>query len=56
MLNFLANNLPTILVGAAIVALIVFVAVKMFRDKKKGKSSCGCNCTNCPSAEICHTK
>lgn len=40
-----------------IVALIVFLAVySIVKDKKAGKSSCGCACSHCPNAEFCHKK
>ena len=26
------------------------------KDKKKGKSSCGCKCGSCPMAGSCHSK
>ena len=47
MLAWLSKNIATIiicLVLAVIVALIIFSLVK---NKKKGKSSCGCNCAHC---------
>ena len=40
-----------LLVLAAVVALIVFSIV---RDRKAGKSSCGCKCSCCPMAGQCH--
>lgn len=56
MLEFILDNLSTIVVGGLVIILVSAVAVKMLRDKKKGKGSCGCACTNCPSAGMCHTK
>lgn len=56
MFDFLVNNASTIIVGAAVAALLAFVIIKMVKDKKKGKSSCGCSCAGCPSAGACHTK
>lgn len=56
MLNFLISNGSTILVGAVVLAVIVLVAAKMIWDKRNGKSSCGCNCGDCPSNGACHTK
>lgn len=56
MLDFLTNNWSTILVGAIVLAIIVLIIAKMIRDKKNHKSSCGCNCANCPSSGACHTK
>jgi hypothetical protein len=26
----------------------------MVKDKKRGKSSCGCNCGCCPNSAACH--
>lgn len=37
MLAFLAENLATILIGLAILALVVLIVVKLNRDKKKGR-------------------
>lgn len=54
--EFVVANLSTILVGAAVAALLAAVAVKLILDKKKGKSSCGCNCDQCPGAGLCHPK
>ena len=31
------------------------VIYKMISDKRKGKSSCGCNCASCPSGSMCHS-
>lgn len=56
MLNFLADNAGTILVGAVLLAIVVFVIIKLYRDKKRGRSSCGCGCENCPSAGACKKK
>lgn len=46
-------------IGTAIVALILIaivgaVIIKMLSDKRKGKSSCGCNCGCCPNSALCH--
>jgi len=38
-----------------VLALIVTGAVySIVKDKKAGKSSCGCSCGNCPNAKYCH--
>lgn len=53
-MDFILNNLATIiicLVLAGIVGLILYKAVK---DKKQGKSACGCNCSCCPMGGACH--
>ena len=54
MLLFLKANGGTIAVGLAVAALLFAVARKLILDRRQGKSSCGCNCANCPSAGRCH--
>ena len=46
-MTWLMNNLSTIIVCIALVAVVVLIINKMIKDKKKGKSSCGCGCSNC---------
>jgi len=45
-----ALHIITIVMNVIVGAIIY----KMYRDKKKGKSSCGCNCSSCPMANKCH--
>ncbi len=47
MLAFLSANIANIVV-IAVILLVVGLAVRsLVRDKKAGKSSCGCNCASC---------
>lgn len=46
----------TIIVGAAVAAIIAAVVIKLVKDRKKGKSSCGCGCANCAMAGKCHNR
>ena len=39
------------LVLLLLVARIIFV---LRRDRKQGKSTCGCNCGSCPMSGSCH--
>ena len=55
MLEWLSNNWANILIIALVTALVVLAIVSMVRDKKEGKSSCGCNCANCALAGKCHS-
>ncbi|MGN1402709.1 MAG: FeoB-associated Cys-rich membrane protein [Ruminococcus sp.] len=41
-----------ILILASVVALVVW---KLVKDKRNGKSSCGCNCGCCPNSQLCHS-
>lgn len=56
MVEFLTANLGTIVVGAVLLAIVALIIVNMVKDKKKGKNSCGCGCSNCPSSGICHKR
>ena len=56
MIDWLASNWINILI-IALVGIAVFFAIRsMVKDKKAGKSSCGCNCSNCAMAGKCHSK
>ncbi len=54
-IDWLIANIGTISVGALVVAVVTLVIALMVRDKKKGRSSCGCSCASCPMAGKCHT-
>ncbi len=54
MLNFLMNNLPSIIVGIIVFAVFGAVVIKLICDKKNHKSSCGAGCSGCPMAGQCH--
>ena len=45
MIQFLVDNLPTILVSLLLALIVAAVIVKLVKDKKQGKSA-GCGCPN----------
>ena len=47
MLHWISANLGTIVIAGVLLAVIVLISIQLIRDKKKGKSSCGCNCAHC---------
>ena len=49
---WLGANIWTIIICAVLIAIVTLVIVYMISEKKKGKSSCGCNCSSC--AMKCH--
>ena len=55
-MTWLMNNLSTIIVCIVLIAVVVLIINKMIKDKKNGKSSCGCGCSNCAMAGKCHGK
>lgn len=54
MLNWIVNNLATILISLGLLLIVAAIVVKLVKDKKKCKSSCGCNCAHCAMAGSCH--
>lgn len=44
----------TILVAALLLAAVALIVRKLVRDRRQGKSSCGCGCEHCASAGLCH--
>ena len=55
MLEWLYSNMANILVIAAVLGIVTLAVISMIRDKKAGKSSCGCGCANCAMAGKCHS-
>lgn len=37
----------TVIVGILLVIVVTVVIGKMGKDRKRGKSSCGCDCSKC---------
>ena len=54
MLEWLYSNMANILIIAAVLGIVALVIFSMVRDKKTGRSSCGCGCANCAMAGKCH--
>lgn len=54
-MEWFSANIGTILVLLIVCALVALVVRKMIRDRRKGKSSCGCNCAHCAMAGSCHS-
>lgn len=55
MVEWLAANWVNIIILALVGGLIALAVIVMIKDKKAGKSSCGCNCANCAMAGKCHS-
>ena len=55
MVNFLKDNIATILISLVLLGIVLLIVRGIFKDKKKGKSSCGCNCGSCAMAGSCHS-
>ena len=56
MLTWIVENLATVIICIVLVAVVAAIIVSLIRNKKRGKSSCGCNCAHCAMAGSCHKK
>lgn len=56
MVQWLSQNWGTILVSIILLCVVTLIIVKMVKDKKKGRSSCGSNCRHCAMCGSCHRK
>ncbi|MBO4927187.1 MAG: FeoB-associated Cys-rich membrane protein [Clostridiales bacterium] len=54
MITWLSENLGTIVISLVLLAIVAGIILSIWRDKKKGKSSCGCNCGHCAMSGTCH--
>ena len=55
MIEWRAAHWVNIIILAVVGGLIVLAVIVLVKDKKAGKSSCGCNCANCAMAGKCHS-
>ncbi len=45
--------IATVIISILLAGIVGLVIFKLIRDKKQGKSSCGCGCSNCPHSGVC---
>jgi len=53
-MNFIAENLGTILVGAVLAAIVAAICVSLIKKRKRTGSGCGCGCSECSISSVCH--
>ena len=53
MLAFISDNIATVIICAVLIAVVAAIIVGMAKNRKKGKSSCGCGCAGCPMNGSC---
>ena len=56
MLNWITANLSTIVISAILLAIVTSISLHLIRQKKQGRSSCGCNFAHCAMHGECHGK
>ncbi len=53
MIQWLSENLATILVALIVFAVLALAVAKLIRDKRRGRGGCSCGCGGCPHAGTC---
>ena len=53
-MDFITNNIGTIVISILLLGIVSAIIIRTVRNKKHGKSSCGCGCSNCAMSELCH--
>ncbi len=56
MLDWFYGNLATILISLVLITVCALIILKIRRDKKQGKTSCGCGCSGCAMKDMCHAQ
>ncbi len=46
----------TILVSSILIIIVGLIIYRQIKNRKEGKSTCGCGCSNCAMSEVCHSK
>ena len=54
MFEWIASNIGTIIISAVLLGIVAAIVIKIVKDKRRGRSSCGCGCANCPMSGQCH--
>lgn len=53
-IEWLIANGGSVAVGVVVLAVIAAIVAGMIKNRKKGKSTCGCGCASCALAGQCH--
>ena len=56
MLQWISVNAGTLVLCILLLAVVAWIVRSLLRQKKQGKSSCGCNCAHCAMHGSCHTQ
>ncbi len=54
MFDWLVNNLGTIVITLVLAVIVALIIIRMIKNKKDGKHSCGCGCSSCAMKDACH--
>ena len=51
-MSWIIENMGTVVVGILLAAIVIAIIIRLVKNKKAGKSGCGCQ--NCAMAGACH--
>ena len=55
-MQWLIENLGSIVVVLVLTAIVSAIIVHMIRQKRSGKGGCGCGCDGCANSGYCHPR
>lgn len=55
-MEWVLNNLATIIIAAAVGVAALAAITSVIRNRRSGKSSCGCGCAGCAMKDCCQNK
>lgn len=53
-MTWLLNNISTIIICIILIAVVTAIIANMVKNKRQGKTSCGCGCKSCAMRASCH--
>ncbi len=56
MFEWIAANIGTIAISTVLLIIVFAIVRGLIKNKKNGKSSCGCGCGGCSMNGSCHPK
>ena len=54
MIEWIIANGGSVVVSLILLCIVIAIVFKMVRDRRVGKSGCGCGCAGCGEASACH--
>ena len=54
LVEWMRHNIANVLIVLILIVAVGLAVRAILRNKKNGKSSCGCDCGCCPMSESCH--
>lgn len=56
MLQWFSANAGTLVLCILLLAVVALIVRSLLRQRKQGKSSCGCGCAHCAMHGSCHSQ